>query len=154
MDVLIEFIVSFASSVGFGLITNVPRRSLPAAGITGSVAWVAYYLVLQVNHGLILPNFTAAIVIGILGNISAVLFRVPVNIIYVPSLVSLVPGGIMYLGMRSFTLGKESSTSQYMFNSLTIAISLAVGFVVAEVVFYRIKPLLIRLINHAKKFES
>lgn len=146
MKVLIELIVSFASTVGFGLVTNVPRRSLLPAGITGSLAWVAYYLVLQVDNGLILPNFTAAIVIGILGNISAVMFRVPVNIIYVPSLVSLVPGGILYLGMRSFTLGNEIRTGQYMFNALTIAIALAVGFVVAEVIFYRIKPFLLRLL--------
>ncbi len=74
------------------------------------------------------------------------MFRVPVNIIYVPSLVSLVPGGILYLGMRSFTLGNEIRTGQYMFNALTIAIALAVGFVVAEVIFYRIKPLLLRLL--------
>ncbi|MGF2384528.1 threonine/serine exporter family protein [Lentilactobacillus otakiensis] len=151
MKVLIELIVSFASTVGFGLVTNVPRRSLFPAGITGSLAWVAYYLVLQVDNGLILPNFTAAIVIGILGNISAVMFRVPVNIIYVPSLVSLVPGGILYLGMRSFTLGNEIRTGQYMFNALTIAIALAVGFVVAEVIFYRIKPILLRTLEKQKE---
>ncbi|GHP14612.1 membrane protein [Lentilactobacillus fungorum] len=147
MHLLVEFVVSFLSTVGFGLITNVPRRSLLPAGITGSLAWVAYYLVLQVDPGLILPNFTAAVVIGILGNISAMMFRVPVNIIYVPSLVSLVPGGILYLCMRSFTLGHEQLTSQYLFNTLTIAISLAVGFVVAEVIFYRLKPLIKRLVQ-------
>lgn len=150
MRVLVEFIVSLASTVGFGLITNIPRRSLLPAGITGSVAWVAYYVVLQINHTLILPNFCAAIVIGILGNTSAVLFKVPVNIIYVPSLVSLVPGGILYLGMRSFTLGQESQTTVYLFNTLTIAIALAVGFVVAEVIFYRIKPILFKLVSREK----
>lgn len=150
MKILIELIVSFASTVGFGLVTNVPRRSLLPAGITGSLAWGAYYLVLQVYSGLILPNFTAAIIIGILGNISAVIFRVPVNIIYVPSLVSLVPGGILYLGMRSFTLGNEMQTGQYIFNALTIAIALAVGFVVAEVIFYRIKPMLLRTLAKQK----
>ncbi|GAA3194558.1 threonine/serine exporter family protein [Lentilactobacillus kefiri] len=150
MRVLIELVVSFLSTVGFGLVTNVPRRSLLPAGITGSLAWVAYYLVLQVDNGLILPNFTAAIVIGILGNISAVMFRVPVNIIYVPSLVSLVPGGIMYLGMRSFTLGNEIRTGRYMFNALTIAIALAVGFVVAEVLFYKMKPFLIHSLQRRK----
>ena len=151
MKVLVELIVSFLSTVGFGLVINVPRRSLLPAGITGSLAWVAYYLVLQVDHGLILSNFTAAIVIGILGNISAVIFRVPVNIIYVPSLVSLVPGGILYLGMRSFTLGNEWRTGQYMFNALTIAIALAVGFVVAEVIFNRIKPLLLKVVSRRKQ---
>lgn len=150
MRVLIELVVSFLSTVGFGLVTNVPRRSLLPAGITGSLAWIAYYLVLQVDNGLILPNFTAAIVIGILGNISAVMFRVPVNIIYVPSLVSLVPGGIMYLGMRSFTLGNEIRTGRYMFNALTIAIALAVGFVVAEVLFYKMKPFLIHSLQRRK----
>jgi uncharacterized membrane protein YjjB (DUF3815 family) len=52
--------------------------------------------------------------------------------------------------MRSFTLGQESHTSEYLFNTLTIAIALAVGFVVAEVIFYRIKPLLMKLVQAQK----
>ncbi|WP_369395995.1 hypothetical protein [Lacticaseibacillus sharpeae] len=34
--ILIHAVVSFASSVGFGIITNIPKRTLLPAGITGS----------------------------------------------------------------------------------------------------------------------
>ncbi len=38
-----------------------------------------------------------------------------------------------------------------MFNALTIAIALAVGFVVAEVIFNRIKPLLLKVVSRRKQ---
>ena len=103
MRLLIEFLISVLSSIGFGVITNIPKRALLPAGITGGVSWCAYWLISLQDHSLILPNFTATVIIGLLGNYFAIRHRVPVNTIYIPSLVSLVPGGIAYLGARSFT---------------------------------------------------
>ena len=135
MRLLVEFIVSVLSSIGFGVITNIPKRALLPAGITGGVSWCAYWLISLQDHSLVLPNFTATVVIGLLGNYFAIRHRVPVNTIYIPSLVSLVPGGIAYLGARSFTMGKAASAAQQIYNVILIAMALAVGFVVAEVIF-------------------
>ena len=107
MRLLIEFLISVLSSIGFGVITNIPKRALLPAGITGGVSWCAYWLISLQDHSLILPNFTATVIIGLLGNYFAIRHRVPVNTIYIPSLVSLVPGGIAYLRCAQFHHGKS-----------------------------------------------
>lgn len=138
------FIFSFLSTVGFGVITNVPRRTLLPAGLTGAIAWVVYLIVAGITTNLILPNLLAALTIGLLANCAAILVRAPVNLLYVPCLVSLVPGAIIYLSLKDFTLGFDANAQQNLFKTLTIAMSLAVGFVIAEAIFKPLRPTLQR----------
>ena len=39
---LIQLIFSFFGSLAFGVIANVPRRSLLAGGFTGMIGWLIY----------------------------------------------------------------------------------------------------------------
>ncbi|MGX6962547.1 threonine/serine exporter family protein [Vagococcus xieshaowenii] len=132
---IVEFIVAFLSTLGFGLISNVPRRTIPYACLTGATAWIVYTLLEGDGHDVILSNFFAALTIGLLGNFFAIKIKVPVNMIYLPSLISLVPGSIIYLGMKNFTSGNTLIASTDLFKVIQIALALAVGFVFAEVLF-------------------
>lgn len=138
MRLLIELVVAFASTIGFGIITNIPKRTLLPAGITGALAWVVYVVVAGQTPNMILPNLLAATTIGLLANIAAIWVKAPVNVMYIPSLVSLVPGAIIYMSMKNFTLGRETAAQAGLVKTLSIAIGLAVGFVIAEAIF---KPL-------------
>ncbi|WP_342746068.1 threonine/serine exporter family protein [Companilactobacillus nuruki] len=140
MDIVYGFIFGFLSSVGFGIITNNPRRTLIPSGFVGAIAWIVYIVVGWYNHGLVMPNLMGSIVIGILGNLCAILFRSPVNIFYVPCLVSLVPGAILYDSMKNFALGKDSLAAYGFIKALTVGMSLAVGFIIAEVIANKIFP--------------
>jgi uncharacterized membrane protein YjjB (DUF3815 family) len=133
MKFLIEFLIAFTSTVGFGIITNIPRRAVPVAGVTGSVAWVAYYIITSGGGSLFMGNLSAAIIIGVLGNLFAIYKRVPVNMIYIPSLVSLVPGGTIFLAMKSFVNGDLLAGQAGVIDTMTVAIALAIGFVFSEV---------------------
>lgn len=135
MRLLIELVVAFASTIGFGIITNIPKRTLLPAGITGALAWVVYVVVAGQTPNLILPNLLAATTIGLLANIAAIWVKAPVNVMYIPSLVSLVPGAIIYMSMKDFTLGRETAAQAGLIKTLSIAIGLAVGFVIAEAIF-------------------
>ena len=88
MQLIIHFLISFVSTVGFGIITNIPRRALPVAGLTGALAWSGYIAYGYAQDNVFIANMIAAMIIGLLGNIFAVKYRVPVNMIYIPSLVS------------------------------------------------------------------
>lgn len=139
MRLLIELVVAFASTIGFGIITNIPKRTLLPAGITGALAWVVYVVVAGQTPNLILPNLLAATTIGLLANIAAIWVKAPVNVMYIPSLVSLVPGAIIYMSMKDFTLGRETAAQAGLVKTLSIAIGLAVGFVIAEAIFKPIR---------------
>lgn len=142
MRLLIGFIFSFLSTVGFGIITNVPRRTLLPAGLTGAIAWVVYLITSQLTSNIIMPNLLAAVTIGLLANVAAMWIKAPVNLLYIPCLVSLVPGAIIYMSLKDFTLGLNGSAEQNLLKTLTIAMALAVGFVIAEAIFYQLKPVL------------
>ncbi|MDR3190507.1 MAG: threonine/serine exporter family protein [Lactobacillaceae bacterium] len=142
MKLLIEFGISFMATIGFGIITNIPRRALPVAGVTGAVAWSGYMLLTWHGGSPFIANFTAALIIGLLGNVFAVYRQVPVNMIYIPSLVSLVPGGTIYLAMKALAYGQHSLALQGMLDTLIVAIALAAGFVVAETIIRVYKQLL------------
>lgn len=139
MRLLIELVVAFASTIGLGIITNIPKRTLLPAGITGALAWVVYVVVAGQTPNLILPNLLAATTIGLLANIAAIWVKAPVNVMYIPSLVSLVPGAIIYMSMKDFTLGRETAAQAGLVKTLSIAIGLAVGFVIAEAIFKPIR---------------
>lgn len=150
MKLIIEIVISFLSTVGFGIITNVPRRALIPAGISGALAWACYYLLLGNGQQFFLPNFTAASVIGICGNIGAVMSKVPVNTIYVPSLVSLVPGAIVFLGVKNLASGNITVASQQLENTGLIVLALGLGFLTAEVFAKPIRQN-VQLIQHKFK---
>ena len=50
--VLVQFIFSFLASAAFAIIINVPRRSLVACGLTGSVSWMLYWVIVEVLVGM------------------------------------------------------------------------------------------------------
>ena len=150
MTLLIHTLVSFASSVGFGIITNIPKRTLLPAGITGAVSWVVYVLIAGATPSVILPNLLAAVTIGLVANAFALIVKAPVNVMYIPSLVSLVPGAIIYMSMKDFTLGQETAAQQGLIKTLTIAISLAVGFLVAEAIVRPLRKRLMRALKRTK----
>ncbi|KRM86511.1 hypothetical protein FD19_GL001941 [Lacticaseibacillus thailandensis DSM 22698 = JCM 13996] len=147
VNLFIEVAFGFLSSVGFGIITNVPRRTLMASGVTGGLAWGVYVLVDQVAGNVILPNLLAALTIGVLANVAAIAVRAPVNVMYVPCLVSLVPGAIIYMSMKNFTLGHDASAQQGLIKTLTVAFALAIGFVLAEALMNQVRPWIQRLLH-------
>lgn len=140
MQILLGFVFGFLSSVGFGIVTNNPRRTLMPAGWIGAIAWVIYIVAGWYDHGVIMPNLLSAIVIGLLGNLAAILVRAPVNIFYVPCLVSLVPGAIIYDSMKNFTLGYDNLAAHGLIKALTVGLSLAIGFIIAEAISNKIYP--------------
>lgn len=153
MQIVYGFIFGFLSSVGFGIITNNPRRTLIPAGLIGALAWIVYIIVGWFNDGLIMPNLMGAVVIGLLANLCAILVKAPVNIFYVPCLVSLVPGAILYDSMKNFTLGKDSLAAYGFVKALTVGMSLAIGFIIAEAIANKVYAKLKQRVNQKESKE-
>ena len=54
--ILMHMIFSFISSVTFGVLCNVPRRSLIAGGIIGTIGWMGYWGLSSNGVGVFLWN--------------------------------------------------------------------------------------------------
>lgn len=56
IQVFSQLLSAALGSVGFGLIFNLNRRYLPAAGVGGLLAWLAYLLAANTLHSVFLAN--------------------------------------------------------------------------------------------------
>ncbi|WP_048705113.1 threonine/serine exporter family protein [Companilactobacillus ginsenosidimutans] len=97
MDIFLNLLLGALSAIGFSLITNAPRRAAGIIGITGALSWTVFYLLKNYSHiNILISNYVGAVIIGILAYFFARKFRLPENIIIIPCLVNLVPGGNAY----------------------------------------------------------
>ncbi len=131
---LIHFLFSFMSTVSFGVLTNVPRRTLLASGLIGSLGWMVYFLMREADYPLGFSNFIAAFLIGCLSIFFSRLKKIPMLVFIVPSLVPLVPGGPAYLAVREIVIGDGDKGLYYMLIVAVTAGAIAGGFVMTTLV--------------------
>lgn len=97
MDIVANIALSALSAIGFSLINNAPRRAAGIIGLTGAISWTAFYLLKNYSHmNILIANYIGALILGLLAYYFARRYRLPENIIVIPCLVNLVPGGNAY----------------------------------------------------------
>lgn len=152
-EVLIHIVFSFVSTVAFGVITNIPQRSLIATGVTGAVGWMIFWTMQQNQWGLGVSNFTAALAIGCLSIFCSRRLKMPMIIFNIPSLVPLVPGGPAYKAIREFVLGDSGKGFTNLMIVVITAGAIAGAFMLTgliENILRKIKEQQIRQKNKGK----
>lgn len=131
---LIQIAFSYLCTVGFGVLTNVPRRALNGCGLTGMVGWCVFLLMRQHEFGIGSSNFFAAFLIGVLSIYFSRYKKMPMIIFSIPSLVPLVPGGPAYQAVREFVLGNSSDGFQYVVVVILTSGAIAAAFMLTSLV--------------------
>lgn len=140
MDYIVQAIVSFIASAGFGIIFNAPFRKLLYCGFIGTISWLIYYgLTTAVSIDAIHASFASALFVGICANMLAKRLKTPMIVFNVAGIIPLVPGGTSYNAMRSlmendFTMGVQYSARVFM-----LAGAIAMGLVFAEVIMQLVR---------------
>ncbi|ASN62672.1 threonine/serine exporter family protein [Latilactobacillus curvatus] len=129
----IQAILSYVSTVAFGVCINVPRKAFLWCGIAGMAGWQVYWVLFNFGSGRMLANLLGALTVGICGNIMARYKRMPVIIFNIPGLVPLVPGGTAYRAIRNLVLGNLSEALSQGVSVIMIAGAIAVGFMLAQI---------------------
>lgn len=132
---LIEFIVSILSSIGFGLVFSIPKKSLLISGINGGIGWIIYKLTLNYTGGLYFANFLSAFFIASFSEILARKFRYPASIFIFPGVINLCPGESIYNTMSYFITNQSDIAITSFYKSIAIAGSLAFGILLASSLF-------------------
>ena len=127
-------------ALGFGILFNVPPRTLFAIWIGGAIGGLLKFSLLQLTAGVVLASFTGALAVGF-SSIPIAHFRhVPPMIFAIPSVIPLIPGVFAYrfmLGLIKLTgnIGPDysrilSETVNNGSKTLFIIMSLAMGVAV------------------------
>ncbi len=86
-------------AVGFGILFNVPPRTLFALYIGGAIGGFIKFSLLHYTFGVVLAAFAGASVVGILSIPIAHFRHVPPMIFAIPSVIPLIPGIFAYRTM-------------------------------------------------------
>ena len=124
-------------AIGFGILFNVPPRTLFPIWIGGAMGGLLKFALLQLTAGVVLASFAGALAIGISSIPIAHYRHAPPMIFAIPSVIPLIPGVFAYrtmLGLMKLTsdIGPDynrilSETVNNGSKTLFIIMSLAMG---------------------------
>ena len=132
---LTGLVSAFLGSLGFALIFRVRARYVFIGALGGMIAYAVYLLCEFGGMDLFASNFLAAIASALFSEVSARLLKAPTVVFYVPCIIPLVPGGMLYYAM-SYLLRTDYATAlSYLVQSAATAFGIAGGLIVVSVVF-------------------
>lgn len=132
MNYLLECAYSFIGSICFGIIFNIQGRKLYYSGLGGALSQGAYIAMGLIFKDDITRYLFATIITAIYAEVLARIEKSPATVILVPSIIPLVPGGMMYYTMEYCILGKNSEFINMLLETLGVAGALAMGILVVS----------------------
>lgn len=132
MFIFTQMVTSFIASAGFGIIFNAPKRALFQCGLAGMLGWTIYVL-LDPHLETVISTVIATFVVGVVSQLSARAYKMPVIIFSVAGIIPLVPGGLAYDAMRKFVENDYNTAVQLAAQASLISGSIAIGLVLSEV---------------------
>ncbi len=126
------------AAIGFGILFNVPRRTLWTIGLIGMLGGAIKFGFLYIESSIVLASLLGAIVVGFLSIPAAHNKNAPPLVFAIPSVIPMVPGAFAYrtiLGLIDLTqnIDKEiyinvlQDTVSNGLKTIFVLMSLAVG---------------------------
>jgi uncharacterized membrane protein YjjB (DUF3815 family) len=134
IKILLAFFISFL----FGFVFQVPRNTLLACGLTGAVGYISFTLI-GLSQPLLLATLLAAMIIGILGELFARIYKTPVTIFVTVGFIPLVPGLKAYNTILALTNGEFTQGIELGLQTLFTAGAIALGISVISSVARMLK---------------
>lgn len=135
---IFQLIYGFLATVGFAVLFNLPKNAIIVSGISGTIGWAGYLIMMYFYPSTILSTFIAAVLIGIMGEIFARKFKNPSTIFVIPGLLPLVPGAYSYRTILAIIEGNNKQAITFGLQTIGVAIAIAAGLIIV-ISFARIK---------------
>lgn len=134
------FFFAFLATVAFGILFQGPKRILVQSGVIGGVGWVLFITLKSVFeiHSFA-ANFLASLVIALLSEMAARIFKQPVTVFNVPAIIPLVPGLGMYQGMHYILNGAVSYGTEVLTGAALDSCAIAIGLMMVSGAFRALK---------------
>ena len=131
IQVFSQLLSAALGSVGFGLIFNLNRRYLPAAGVGGLLAWLAYLLAANTLHSVFLANLLAGFCAALYAEILARCCNAPSTPFFITAAIPLIPGSTLYYCMNAVVSNDLSAAEHFGEQTFLAALGIAGGMAIA-----------------------
>ena len=144
--ILLKSVFAAVVALGFGLISNPPRRAISAILLTGFLGYLTRLMVIELAGGhIFVACFVSAMVMGLCGLAFGRLTRTPSTVVYIPALLPMIPGMYAYkaiFALLHYMQHIELADKTIYFDQFFTNISYAVGILIA-LAFGSIMPMFI-----------
>lgn len=130
---ILKILTAAMGSLGFSILFYVKPRRLPLTTLGGILSCAVYLLVQHFTGGELIPNLVGAFVGGVYSEIMARATKAPVPVYLLPSIIPLVPGGLLYRTMNQFIRGAYGEAGRDGLTALAVAIGIAGGIMAASI---------------------
>ena len=96
LNILLRGIFGGVAAVGFGVLFNVPRRTLLHVFLLGALSVMTKTIMMELNISISLASFTGAAAVGFLSLFAAHDKKSPPLVFAIPAVIPLVPGIFTY----------------------------------------------------------
>lgn len=127
---------AFLAAAEFAILFQAPKKSLPVSGVIGAVGWVVYiYIRKDLEYDSFYAMFFATVVLSLLSELAARIFKQPVTIFVIPGIIPIVPGLGMYRGMAAIIENNYDTGMNILITTGMDASAIALGMMLMTSVF-------------------
>ena len=130
-DLPFQVVAAGVASALYAVATSVPRRLVLGSAATGALGWGVFLSLLRAGVSDIVATATAAIIIGLVGQLLAERLRTHPFLFLVPGVMPLVPGLTIYQGMLDLFY-RNPAGSPTLLRALVIGLAIAAGVILGS----------------------
>ena len=140
MHYLQAFVFAFLATVAFGVLFQGPKRILWRSGLIGGLGWMIFIGLKDLfSVHSFSANFLATVLIALVSEIFARIWKEPVTVFEIPAIIPLVPGFGMYRGMNLILQDYVSYGTEVLLGAAVDACAIALGIMMVSGVFRALK---------------
>ena len=125
-QIVLPCLYAFFASVAFSIVFELRRwRYILCAALAGAAGWLVYLL--MGSFGSVFRNLMATIVVAVLAELFARIFKTPATVFLIIGIVPLVPGGGIYYTLEALIAGDMALFVQKGMETAAAAGAIAVG---------------------------
>lgn len=127
-----EFIISAIAAVGFGMIFDLPKKTIYISSLAAGFGWVIYKITMEVTGSVYLGSLVSALVMAATAEVLARVFHYPASVFILPGIINLCPGEAIYKSMTNFIANENLVALSYFYKALGIAAAIAFGVLLSS----------------------
>ena len=135
MKYIIQLLMAFLGSLGFGMLYNIHGKKLLFASLGGLLAWAVYLLVNQFTPSPYPCAFWSSIALTLYSELMARWHKTPATVFLVTSAIPLIPGAGLYRSVSAMMIKDAVRAAEQGMYTLLFAASMAAGITLTTLIF-------------------
>lgn len=130
IKILSHILCSFAGTVGFAILFNIPKKYYLSGGLTGAAGWMMYmFLTTVMDASSAMATFAGTFVVVLISRMLTVRLRCPITLLLIAGIIPLVPGAGVYFTAYYLMTGELSMAVSSGMNAVKLAFAIVLGIV-------------------------